>query len=213
MTPEQKHAYKSMLSRLKAEYDGGQILAVNEAIKANKLVQISCGTAYDDNHDTVVIPAKPRYEVLKEVIEESEGKVLVFVPLTGALRQVEKELRPHWPCAVVDGSTSKNDRDNIFKAFQTSDEPHVLVANPGTMSHGLTLTAATTIVWFAPIWNHEMYQQACARVRRPGQHRTTVIVHLAASDVEQKIYERLKTKETMQGLLLNMMKGAHDETE
>jgi len=213
MTAEQKNAYKTMLTRLKAEYDGGQILAVNEAIKANKLVQISCGAAYDSSGETVIIPAKPRYEVLKEVIEESEGKVIVFVPLTGALREVEKEIAHQWPCAVVDGSTPKAARDQIFKDFQSIDEPHVMIANPGTMSHGLTLTAATTVVWFAPIWNHEMYQQACARVRRPGQRHTTVIVHLAASDVEQKIYERLKKKETMQGLLLDMMKGTHDETE
>jgi SNF2 family DNA or RNA helicase len=212
MTPEQRAAYKSMLLRLKTEYDGGEILAVNEAIKAGKLVQISCGAAYDSSGETIVIPAAPRYDVLKEVIEESEGKVIVFVPLTGALEQVKKEIEPHWSCAVINGATPKNERDEIFNNFQKEDDPHVLIANPGTMSHGLTLTAATTVVWFAPIWNHEQYQQACARVRRPGQSRTTVIVHLAASEVEDKIYKRLQNKETMQGLLLDMMKGTSEES-
>jgi SNF2 family DNA or RNA helicase len=74
------------------------------------------------------------------------------------------------------------------------------------MSHGLTLTAATTIVWYAPVHSNDTYEQACARVRRPGQTRTTVIVHIAASEVERRIYERLKTKQKMQGLLLDMMK-------
>jgi len=81
-----------------------------------------------------------------------------------------------------------------------------LVANPGTMSHGLTLTQATTVVWYAPVHSNDTYEQACARVRRPGQTRTTVIVHVAGSEIERRIYERLKTKQKMQGLLLDMMK-------
>jgi SNF2 family DNA or RNA helicase len=74
------------------------------------------------------------------------------------------------------------------------------------MSHGLTLTAATTIVWYAPIHSNETYEQACARVRRPGQKRTTVIVHVASTDTERKIYQRLKTKQHVQGILLDMFK-------
>jgi len=82
----------------------------------------------------------------------------------------------------------------------------VLVANAAAMSHGLTLTAATTIVWYAPVHSNEIYQQACARVRRPGQTRSTVIVHLAGTEIERKIYKRLAEKESMQGLLLDLMK-------
>jgi len=145
-------------------------------------------------------------EVLKEIIEGSEGKVIVFVPLTGALEHVAKELSNEWDVRVVHGGTPKAERDEIFGSFQTSAHPHVIVANPGTMSHGLTLTAATTIVWFAPVHSNDTYEQACARVRRPGQKRATVIVHIAGSEVERRIYTRLKTKQKMQGLLLDMMK-------
>jgi SNF2 family DNA or RNA helicase len=81
-----------------------------------------------------------------------------------------------------------------------------LVANAATMSHGLTLTAATTIVWYAPVHSNEIYEQACARVRRPGQTKTTVIVHIAGTDVERRVYKRLQDKQSMQGLLLEMMK-------
>jgi SNF2 family DNA or RNA helicase len=93
LTTEQAKAYKDMMSKLSTEYAGGQILAVNEAIKANKLVQIACGVAYGINGEEVVIPATPRINVLKEIIEESEGKVIVFVPLTGALESVAAERR------------------------------------------------------------------------------------------------------------------------
>jgi SNF2 family DNA or RNA helicase len=206
MTPEQKKAYKDMLSKLATDYQGGQILAVNEAVKANKLIQIACGVAYGTNGEEVVIPSKPRMDVLKEVIESSEGKVIVFVPLTAALESVAAELSKDWTVEVVHGQTSKSERDRIFGEFQRTPDPRVLVANAAAMSHGLTLTEATTIVWYAPVHSNETYEQACARVRRPGQTRTTVIVHICGSDVERRVYKRLQDKQSMQGLLLDMMK-------
>jgi SNF2 family DNA or RNA helicase len=206
MTDEQKKAYKDMLSKLATEYQGGQILAVNEAVKANKLIQIACGVAYGVNGEEVVIPAKPRMDALKELIDESSGKVIVFVPLTAALETVAKELSKDWTVEIVHGETSKTERDRIFSSFQKTDDPRVLVANAATMSHGLTLTAATTIVWYAPVHSNEIYEQACARVRRPGQTKTTVIAHIAGSDVERRVYKRLQDKQSMQGILLDMMK-------
>ena len=207
MTPEQKRAYKDMLSKLSTEYAGGQILAVNEAVKANKLVQIACGVAYASDGSHILLPNDPRLEVLEEVVEESEGKVIVFVPLTAVLENVAARLSKRWTVAKVHGETSKSERDQIFGNFQRTDDPHVLVANPGTMSHGLTLTSATNIVWYAPIYSNDTYEQACARVRRPGQTRTTVIVHIAGSEIERRIYARLQGKQKLQGLLLDLMKG------
>lgn len=208
LTKEQQKAYKDMMSKLATDYQGGQILAVNEAVKANKLIQIACGVAYGTDGSEIVIPSKPRMDVLKEIIEESEGKVIVFVPLTGALESVADELRKDWSVETIHGGTSKSERDRIFGSFQKQADPRVLVANAATMSHGLTLTAATTIVWYAPVHSNEIYEQACARVRRPGQTRTTVIVHIAGSDIERRVYKRLQDKQSMQGLLLDMMKEA-----
>lgn len=212
MTDDQTKAYKTMLSKLKAEFSSGDVLAVNEAVKANKLVQIACGVVYGLNGDRIKIDNTPRIEVLKEIIAESEGKVLVFVPLTGVLEDVVMQLSGTNTVAAIHGGTSKAERDQIFKDFQTAPSPRVLVANPATMSHGLTLTAATTIAWFAPIHSNDIYEQACARVRRPGQTRTTVIAHIAGSDIERRIYKRLKNKQKLQGALLDMMKGV-EETE
>lgn len=207
MTPEQKTAYKAMLEKLMMEYQGGEVLAVNEAVKANKLVQIACGVAYGKDGEYINIPSKPRIDVLKELIESSEGKVLVFVPLTGVLEHVVRELESDWTVAAIHGGTPKAERDQIFGDFQKTTDPHVIVANPATMSHGLTLTAATTIVWYAPIHSNDIYEQACARVRRPGQTRTTVIAHIAGSDIERRIYLRLQRKQKLQGSLLEIMKG------
>lgn len=205
LTPEQKKAYDQMLKLLKAECEGGQVSAINEAVKMSKLLQICCGVAYGTD-GTVELPNGPRTELVREIIEEAEAKVLVFVPFTGALNRIADELRKDFTVEIVDGSTSKSQRDTVFKDFQSSVNPRVLVCNPQTLSHGLTLTAGNTIIWYAPISSNETYQQACARITRPGQKLNTLIVHIEATALEQKLYTRLQGKEKTQGLLLQLMK-------
>lgn len=210
MTPDQKRAYAQMLATLRAQAAEGEIMAVNEAVKASKLVQIACGVAYGPDRQEIHVPATNRIEVIREIVEQSEGKVLVFVPFLPVISYVAGELAKDWPVAVVCGDTKKNDRDQIYGDFQSAKDPHVIVAQPGVMSHGLTLTAATTIVWYAPINSNETYEQACARTRRPGQKRTTVVVHVCGSEVERRMYVRLQNKQKMQGLLLEMLEGQND---
>lgn len=167
----------------------------------------NCGAAYSNDGGATIIPATPRLEELVDTIEQAEAKVIVFVPFTAALEHVAAHLSERWPVEVVHGGTSKHERDTIFGAFQNENGgPKVLVAEPRTMAHGLTLTAASVIVWFAPCSSNETYQQACARVRRPGQTRTTLIVHLCGSAVERKAYARLEKKQSMQGALLDLFK-------
>lgn len=208
LSEEQKKAYKDMLTKLHSEHESGQITAVNEAVKVSKLIQICAGVAYGNDGQQVVLDTTPRLNELKSIIRESDSKVIVFVPLTGALEHVANELRKHWTVSVVHGETPKTERDTIFKEFQSTPDPHVLVANAGTMAHGLTLTAASTIVWYAPISSNRIYSQANGRVRRPGQKKTCVVVHIAGSDAERKIYQRLASQEKMQGVLLEMIEEA-----
>jgi SNF2 family DNA or RNA helicase len=208
MTDEQNKLYKSMLVKLKAEAEAGSIMAINEAVKLQKLVQIACGVAYGKDEDDIDIDCSKRIEVLHELIESAEGKVIVFVPLTGVLHKLHTELQTRYSVAVVHGGVSKVERDTIFAQFQKQTDPKILLANPQTMAHGLTLTAATMTVWYAPINSNDIYEQACARVRRPSQTKTTVIAHIAACDVERKMYQRLRQKQKTQGTLLDMFKDA-----
>jgi SNF2 family DNA or RNA helicase len=208
MTEAQKKAYKLMLTKLAFEVGEGQVVAVNEAVKASKLVQVCCGSPIDTEGIALHLDCKNRIDVVKEIIEEAGSKVIVFVPFTGALAQVAAELSKSWEVAIVNGATSKHERDQIFGRFQhDSDSLRVLVANAGTMSHGLTLTAANTIVWFAPPNSNEIFEQACARITRPGQKLTQFIVMIEGSDIERRIYERLKNKKRLQGLFLEMVEG------
>lgn len=208
LTVDQKRAFDEMVRQLHTEAKGGAITAVNEAVKLSKLLQIVSGCAIGADGQEVQIPAKPRMELVREIIEEAEAKVLVFVPFTAPLLGLAEFLEKHFSVAVVHGATSKSQRDQIFSDFQKTPNPRVLVANSGTLSHGLTLTAANTVVWYAPIHSNEIYQQANARVTRPGQTRNTLIINIEATQLEKKIYERLRTRERTQGLLLDMLKGA-----
>ena len=143
--------------------------AVNEAVKTMKLVQIAVGGVYDADGNTITIPPKARVQALLEVIEEAASKVIVFVPFKSALRSLHEQVSKHYTAEMIYGEVSKPDRDRILGDFQHGTDPQVLIAQPAAMSHGLTLTAASVIVWFAPITSAETYEQANARITRPGQ--------------------------------------------
>lgn len=208
LEPEQTKAFNEMLRHYKTQMaTGEQITAVNAAVKTGKLIQICCGVAYSDTGD-VLIPAHARVNLVKEIIRESEGKVIVFAPLTGALNALADELRKEFTVEIIDGSVSKNQRDDTFKRFQDNPDPRVLVANPGAMAHGLTLTAASTTVWFAPGSSNRIRTQANARMVRPGQTKNTLIVNIAATAFEQRLYDRNDEREALQDVLLEAIKDA-----
>jgi SNF2 family DNA or RNA helicase len=206
LTAEQKKHYAQMLRHFVTEAAAeGTITAVNEAVKIQKLVQIACGVAYGDDGQNIELDCAPRVNLVKEVIEEAGEKVIVFVPLTGTLHMLEKELSKHWSVAVVNGEVSANQRNIIFQGFQHEKDPHVLIAHPGTMAHGLTLTTASTIIWYGPINSNEIYVQANGRIERIGKKRVSNVIHIESTDLEHRMYERLRNKQKLQGLLLEMI--------
>ena len=184
----------------------GTITAVNEAVKLQKLVQISCGVVYGDDGRHIEVDCSPRVKVVKEIIEEVGGKVIVFVPLTGTLNMLERELSKTWDVAVVNGEVSASKRNTIFHNFQNEKNPHVLIAHPATMAHGLTLTSASTVVWYGPVTSNEQYIQANGRIERIGKKHVSNVIHIESTDLEYKMYERLKNKQKLQGLLLDLIK-------
>lgn len=221
LTVEQSKAYKEMVNQLFTEFQGDQVQAVNEAVKLSKLVQIACGVVYGKNGEEVILPSKPRLDELKDVIQQAATKVIVFVPYKAVLHWVADELEKMFPgehmksrlqgepghVVRISGDVPKHERDKIFSSFQRGSAS-ILVAQPAAMSHGLTLTSASTICWYAPVTSHDTYQQANARITRPGQKHTQFIVHLEGTDAERRIYKRLQGKEKMQGVLLTAVKEA-----
>lgn len=205
MTSEIEKAYKGMMSKLAIMHEEGKIKAANEGVLFMKLMQLASGWVYTSDRKVVSLKNKPRLDALLEVLDEAEGKVIVFADFTHTAERVHHALcKKKVDAVLVTGATSKKKRDDIFGSFQRYESPRVIVAHPKCMSHGLTLTEANTIVWFTPTTSLETYEQACARITRPGQKRKTATVHLVGSPVEKKLYGRLKRRASTQGALLEM---------
>ena len=207
LDPKAESAYKMLFQKARmAADDGRSITAVNEGVLHNKLLQVACGYIYTDNHTVYELPNKPRLDGLLEAVNEADGKVIVFVPYVHALMGVADVLRRAGRnVAVIHGGTPRGVRDRAFRDFQSNAPiPDTIVAHPQTMAHGLTLTAADTIIWYGPTQSLETYDQANHRIIRPSQTRKTRIVHLFGTQVERVTYSRLKSRSKMQGALLDL---------
>ena len=193
LTPQQKKYYAKLKYAMQVEAAGEEISAVNAAARINKLLQISGGAVYTDTGGVVEFDVSNRLNVVLEVIEEASNKVLVFVPFTHTIELLRAHLEKNKiSCEVINGKVPPNKRSDIVQDFQTKPNPHVLIIQPQAASHGLTLTEANTIIWYAPVTSVETYLQANARINRPGQKNAMQIVHIRGSDVEEKLYSMLQ---------------------
>jgi len=210
LTPMQKKMFLSMMRQLVTEVKGQQITAVNEASKVQKLLQILLGGVYTDDGGTVPVDCSPRIDVIREVIEECSEKVLIFVPFTAALHSIAEALSKHFKVAVVNGAVSRNQRNLIFKSFVDDKNLRVLVADARCMQHGLDMTPATTIIWAGPTNSNETYEQANDRIKGPKQLLKTQIIHIEATEVERRAFKRLRDRQSMQGLLLELIENQEE---
>jgi SNF2 family DNA or RNA helicase len=195
LTKQQETYYKRLKNQMVMEVAGEQITAVNAAVMMGKLLQISAGASYTESGETVQFDINNRYKVLKETIDESTHKVLVFVPFKHVIDMLSEKLtKDGITCEVIRGDVSAGARTDIFKRFQTDPNPRVLVIQPQSAAHGVTLTAANTVVWWAPTSSLETYAQANARVHRKGQTNKCTVVQLQGSGVERRVYKLLDEK-------------------
>lgn len=210
LSPIQEKFYKRMNDALLIQYNEHTVDAANEGVKMSKLLQVACGWVYTQDKKTLGLQPKARLKELENILDQTDRKIIVFVPFTHALRSVAAHLSTRTTVGVVDGSVSKRKRDQIFYEFMHSPEPHVICAHPRTMSHGLTMTEASTIVWYSPPNSLDTYVQANARIIRTGQKHKTQIIHLQSTTVEKKVYTRLQNNEALQGALLEMFEEISD---
>jgi SNF2 family DNA or RNA helicase len=95
---------------------------------------------------------------------------------------------------VINGSVAAKKRSDIISQFQLSVDPRVLVVQPQSASHGITMTAADTIVFWSPVMSVETYLQCIGRIDRVGQRNPCTVVHLQGSEAERRVYEMLQGK-------------------
>ena len=205
LSPQQAKHLNELTRHAVTEIEGTIISAVNAAVLIQKLVQACLGSVYGAGGEIVEMDFGPRLKVIEELIEEnSDSKTIVFFPFTAALEAFARELKKKWSVAVVDGSVSSGKRTQIFGDFQNKKDPHVLVAHPGCMAHGLELTAASLIIWAAPHNNADTYGQANCRIDGGGQKLRIDIAHVSACAAERKIYQALREKRRLQDVICEL---------
>lgn len=193
LTPQQSGFYKLLAKQMLIEAAGEEVTAVNAAVQISKLLQISCGSVYTDTGEVVDFDVSNRLNVVQEVVDECSNKVLIFVPFSHTIAMVRDFLSKNGvACEVIDGSVSVGKRADVVQRFQCDSDPKVLVIQPQAASHGLTLTAADTIIWYAPCTSVETYLQANARIDRPGQVNPMTVIHIKGSPVEERMYKLLR---------------------
>ena len=194
LTTQQMKYYRLLKKQMVMSADGEQVTSVNAATNINKLLQISGGAVYTDTREVIEFDVSNRLRAIQEVIEEASHKVLVFVPFTHTIELLKAYLtKAGITCDVINGQVSVNKRHEIINDFQETDKVQVLIIQPQAASHGLTLTAANVIIWYAPVTSVETYLQANARINRPGQKNAMTIVHIKGSEVEARLYSMLSS--------------------
>lgn len=212
LTPQQKMYYKILKEQMLMDAGGEEVTAVNAAVKLNKLLQISGGAVYSDNKEVIEFDVSNRLKVVQEVIEEASHKVLVFVPFTHTIQLLKDHLtKVGITSEIINGQISAGKRFEIFQQFQNKPDPKVLIIQPQAASHGVTLTAADTIIWYAPVTSVETYLQANARINRPGQKNAMTIVHIKGSQVETRMYNVLQGNITNHNKIIDLYKQELNE--
>ena len=208
LSAQQLKYYKQLKKDFLIEAVGEEVSAVNAAANLNKLLQIACGAVYTDTKSVIEFDVSARLSVLQEVIEESAQKVLIFIPYTHTINIVKDFMaKNNISAEVINGDVNVNKRTDIFKRFQENTEPKVLLIQPQAAAHGVTLTAANVVIWYAPITSSETYLQANARVHRQGQKNPVTVVHIEGSPVETKLYEMLQNKLEFHAKIIDLYKN------
>jgi superfamily II DNA or RNA helicase len=160
------------------------------------LIVHNCGVAYTDNQETVEFDATPRLNVLLEALEQTERKVIIFALFRATIDAISAFLnKSGTPCEEIHGGVTATKRGDIIRRFQTQPEPRVLVMQPQAAAHGITLTAADTVIFYGPLMSVEQYTQAIARADRKGQDSDKVtVIHIEGSPVEKKMFKALAEK-------------------
>ncbi len=206
LTPQQKKYYDMLKDRMLVQAAGETITAVNAAAGVSKLLQISCGAAYTDDKEVVEFDSAPRLAVLEEILEETDRKVIIFALFRSTIDTISTYLTKKGIVnECIHGDITPSKRGITINRFQTEADPRVLVMQPAASAHGITLTAADTVVFYGPLMSVEQYIQCCARADRKGQDSDKVtVIHIQGSPIEKRMFHALEGKVSDNSLLTQM---------
>ena len=209
LSPQEEKVYRRMERDMLLPYTDGDVLALNAATLAGKLLQLANGAVYDEYHNVRVIHDR-KLDALEDLIEAANGKpVLVLYAYKHDLQRIQERLGK-WsadhPIGVRELKTSQDIMDWNEGMIQ------VAATQPASTGHGLNLqNGGSTIIWFGLNWSLELYEQANARLWRQGQKDTVVIHHLVVKGtMDEQVMQALRNKAAGQNALLAAVKARMD---
>jgi SNF2 family DNA or RNA helicase len=211
ITPAQAQTVKQLKDHMvTTSGNGSKITAANVADQINKMRQVLCGALKDPANGTYYpIPHQPRLQALLDAIAMATAKVIVVVPFKGIIRLLEQEVTAAgYTCETVNGDVPMGKRTEIFSRFKKEKDPQVILCHPAVMAHGLNLTEADVLVFYAPIYSNDEVEQVNERFNRAGQTRNMTIIRIGCHPLEWAIYKMTDTKAQGQNSILELYEAA-----
>ena len=206
LSPREEKLYRQMERDMLLPYADGDILALNAATLAGKLLQLANGACYDEFHNVRILHDK-KLDALEDLIEAANGKpVLVMYTFQHDLARIQERFGKYGP-DVPDGVRELKTAADM----EDWNAGYIAIAatQPASTGHGLNLQqGGSTIIWFGLNWSLELYEQANARLWRQGQKNTVVIHHIVVKGtMDEQVMQALHDKAADQNTLLAAVKA------
>ena len=199
LSKEQLSAYVQMKKLAIARLEKGELSTTTSVLtQIMRLQEICCGHLKTDDGEIQEIPNK-RLDELLSTIDEMSGKVIIWATWVYDLERIVNKLKERYgedSAEAFYGATPQDKRQEIVKNFQDKENPlRFFVGNPKTGGYGLTLTAATNVIYWNNGYDLETRIQSEDRAHRIGQKNHVTYVDLVSPDtVDEKILAALKGK-------------------
>jgi len=199
LTPEQQRAYQQMKKLALARLDSGELSTTKNVLtQIMRLQQICCGNLTDDDGNVHALPSN-RIKELMDLCEEIQGKAIIWATWTMDIRSIADALRDRYGVQAVSklhGETPDSERQQIVEDFQNRrSELRFLVGHPRTGGYGLTLTAASTVIYYSNSYDLELRVQSEDRAHRIGQtNKVTYVDLIVPGTIDEKIVKSLRAK-------------------
>jgi SNF2 family DNA or RNA helicase len=195
LSQHQKRYYKEMADTYSVRLESGEVTALLVIVQMIRFQQIISGFLVDEEDKVVPLPDNPRLALLREILAETQGKSLVFGKFVFDIDTIMAALKEDGIEAVrYDGSVSDPDRAEAIERFQRGTA-RVLVGNPATIKEGLTLHAASTVIYYNNSFKLRDRLQSEDRAHRIGQRNAVTYIDLVAEGtIDEKIVTALRNK-------------------
>ena len=206
LTKEQEKLYNTLSDELLIEIEEQEITTPLVLTKILRLQQIIGGFIGTDEGETLIIPGKnPRMEALCEIVEETQGKIIIWSRFRAEIALLEKSLRELYGSKSVvsyHGGVSKKDRPENVRRFQEDDECLFFIGQQHSAGYGLTLTAANTVIYYSNDFSLEARLQSEDRPHRIGQKKPVTYIDLeTVNTIDAEIVAALRDKKNVANMI------------